>query len=223
MVLVSGSTESTLMQDLDAANCELLQRDIARVLVPRDEIARRIDELASEISDCYRSEAGPDGEAELTILAVLTGSLMFISDLIRRLPLKIRIDVMSASSYRGETTTPQDLVLRMAPEEHLTGKHVLVVDDILDTGTTLGSIVKEISARGPLSVRTCVLLHKVCGDIPCELVPDFYGFALPGEFVVGYGLDFDNLYRNLPDICVLQPHVLERGGRKFPDGGEAEG
>jgi len=209
------------MQDLDAGNCELLRRDIARVLVPRDEIARRIDELASEISDCYRYDAGPGGETNLTVLAVLTGSLMFISDLIRRLPLKMRIELISASSYRGKATTPQDLLLRIPPEEHLRGKHVLVVDDILDTGKTLGSILKEVRAHDPLSVRTCVLLHKVRDDIPLQIEPDFCGFDLPHEFVVGYGLDYDNLYRNLPDICVLKTHVL--GARESTGEGETEG
>ncbi len=198
------------MKARDLADGELLERDIARVVVPRDEIAERVEELARQIAECYRG-------GELIVLAVLTGSLIFLSDLVRRLPLRIRLNVMSASSYPGQATQPQKLRLKLPPEADLTGKHVLVVDDILDSGRTLQAIVRELESHEPASVRTCVLLKKNRTDAGGRIEPDFCGFSVEAEFVVGYGLDLDNLYRDLPDICVLKPHIVSA-----PTGGGAQ-
>jgi len=191
------------MADADA---ESWQGDIDRVVVPRDHIARRVGQLAAQITECYRGR-------ELTVLAVLTGSLIFLSDLIRRLPLKVRLKVMSACSYPGRTAEPKELKLALPDRADLVGRDVLVVDDILDTGRTLKAILEHVSSCGPLSVRTCVLLAKRRDTTPMPMVPDFCGFTTGPEFVVGYGLDFGDLYRNLPDICTLRPHVLAAGGR----------
>lgn len=174
--------------------------DILRVVVPREQIARRVDELAEEIARCYRGR-------ELSVLAVLTGSLVFLADLIRRLPLRLRLQVMTASSY-GADTEPGRLVVQIPSDVDLEGHDVLIVDDVLDTGHTLGEIIRRVSAQQPASLRCCVLLDKARPDIPSRPAADFCGFRIDGQFVVGYGLDVDNLYRNLPDICVLKESVL---------------
>lgn len=193
------------METFDTAGTRLLHPDIARVVVPRDEIARRIGELTAEITSCYRGQ-------EVTFLAVLTGSLVFLADLIRRLPLRIRVEVVSASSYRGEAIEPEDLQLGIPPRSDLEGRNVLVVDDILDTGRTLEMILDRTRSCGPASLRTCVLLSKVRDESHRRITPDFCGFTVAPEFVVGYGLDYNDLYRDLPDICVLRGEVFSRTG-----------
>jgi len=173
-----------------------------RVIIGRAKIKRRITTLARQIDAIYQGK-------ELTILAVLTGSLVFLSDLVRQLPLKIRIYVVRASSYCGKKSAPGKLTLSQIPE-CLAGQNVLIVDDILDTGQTLGGLLDRVKRRKPASVRTCVLLKKVrCSNGRVEA--DFVGFEIPDEFVVGYGLDYDDLYRNLPDICTLRKHILKEG------------
>lgn len=168
----------------------------ARVIISRGRIARRVGRLAAEIADRY------DG-LELTVLAVLTGSLIFLGDLIRRLPGRMRLDVVSICSYPGKATKAWKAKYRLPIPRGLRGKHVLVVDDILDSGQTLGRLLKDAAAQGPASLRSCVLLRKNRRDLPERLRPEFVGFDVPDEFLVGYGLDYDNLYRNLPDVCAL--------------------
>jgi hypoxanthine phosphoribosyltransferase len=171
--------------------------DVARVLVPRDDIARRVDELAAEIAEAYAGR-------ELTILAVMTGSLVFVSELIRRLPLRVRVEVAKVSSYPGTAVSTRGPRLLLPPAGELSGRHVLIVDDILDSGLTLESLAERVAGAGAEEVRACVLLRKARADLPRRVEADFVGFDVPDEFVVGYGLDYDNLYRNLPDLCVLK-------------------
>lgn len=180
-----------------------LADDIDRVLVDRHALDIRVSELAGEIARCYHKQ-------ELTIVGVLTGSLVFLADLIRRLPLRVKLSVISISSYPGRATTSRGPSITGLPPESLAGKHVLIVDDILDSGKTLLALKTQLAAHHPASLRTCVILRKQIPDFtPCTQA-DFAGFDVPNEFVVGYGLDYDNLYRNLPDICVLKPHCYDR-------------
>jgi len=167
--------------------------DIGRVLVTREEIARRVTELGREISAAYEGR-------DITIVAVLTGSLIFLADLIRQLPNRIRIFPISVSSYPGANTESQGPRLGAMPQ--LPAGDVLIVDDILDTGQTLDALVSHCR-RHVASVRACVLLNKK-RKMPRHVQADFTGFDIGEEFVVGYGLDFDNLYRNLPDIHELR-------------------
>jgi hypoxanthine phosphoribosyltransferase len=174
--------------------------DIERILIPRDRIAQRIDELGAQI--CRDLASLPPG-TEVILVPILTGAIIFVADLIRRLPLRVRISVLSARSYAGRTTQPLGAPLLGGIPDDLAGAFVIVIDDILDSGSTLRRCRAEIEARGPCAVRTCVLLRKdrpAAGSAPCEYV----GFDVPDEWVVGYGLDYNGYYRNLPDICVLR-------------------
>jgi hypoxanthine phosphoribosyltransferase len=166
-----------------------------RVLISEDKIRERVDKVAAQIVKAYEHQP-------LTIVGVLTGCLVFLADLIRRLDLPLRIALVQASSYRGATTTPGQLHVQDELLPDLKGRHILLVDDILDTGRTLKHMVKHLESLGTASVRTAVLLRKE-GRQEVEIEPDFVGFTIPNEFVVGYGLDYDDEYRNLPFIGVL--------------------
>jgi hypoxanthine phosphoribosyltransferase len=173
---------------------------LGQVLITRTEIAQRIKELAEEIVRNYDHR---DKDFELIIVAIMTGSLIFLADLVRAIPLPIRIAIMIVSNYPGTSTQAQGVRINYDLKENVQGKDVLVVDDILDTGQTLSAVVNLLGSRGAKSVRTCVLLNKMIGKDK-NLSPDFVGFEIPNKFVVGYGLDYDNLYRNYPQIAVLE-------------------
>jgi len=194
----------------NAVTNEAIRRDISRVIITREQISGRVKSLAEQIAECYLSDQ-PSDRTEITILAVLTGSLVFLADLIRRLPMKIRIDVVSASSYPGPRTSAAELALQIPSDMDLKGKHVLVVDDILDSGQTLDAILAAVSQHGPLSLKSCVLLAKKFPERPEPARCDFVGFVIEPEFVVGYGLDYGDLYRNLPEICTLTPEAIAAG------------
>jgi len=185
------------MEESSLISHEAYGRDIAGVLISRHRIASRLDELAGRITETY-----PEGE--LTILAALTGSLIFLSDLIRRLPLRLRVDVVRVSSYPHQATASRESRVLIAPAGDLPGRHVLIIDDILDTGKTLELIRGLALSAGAASARTCVLMSKRRDDLPARVAADFVGFDIEDQFVVGYGLDYGDLYRNLPDICLLR-------------------
>lgn len=181
-----------------------MERDIDRILIDRNAIAGRIAELAQEIR---RDLDGLEGDGEIVIVPILTGSIIFVADLMRCLPHKIRIGVVTATSYPGTATISQGATLAGELPDNLEGKHVLVVDDILDSGNTIRMVREQITRRNPRSVRVCVLLRKereAAMNTPCEYV----GFDIPDEFVVGYGLDYDDYYRNLPDIGTLKEEAM---------------
>jgi hypoxanthine phosphoribosyltransferase len=166
------------------------------ILISADRIQQRVSELAGEIAHDFRARR------PFTIVGVLTGSLMFLADLVRHLDLPLRIGLIQASSYRGETTTPG--ALHVAPEllPDVRDHHVLLLDDILDTGKTLSYLMEHIRSLGPASVRTGVLLRKL-GRQQVHIDPDYCGFDIPDRFVVGYGLDFNDQYRHFPYVAVL--------------------
>jgi len=174
---------------------------VGRLLVSRDTIASRVDALAGQIACEYAGR-------EVTLLAVLTGAVVFLADLIRRLPLRLKLTVVSVRSYPGETTKSRgpDFISQMP--SGLAGKDVLIIDDILDSGQTLGALLRAVGEQNPSSLRTCVLLRKDRPDLPDRPRPNFVGFEVEDEFVIGYGLDFGDLYRNLPDICVLKQGLV---------------
>ncbi len=171
-----------------------------QVLIDRDRIAARVQELAAQIS---RDLANVRSEGEIVLVPILTGSIIFVADLIRHLPHKIRIEVATVQSYYGEKQKVKRTKIIGALPRDVDGKHVLIVDDILDSGETIQLIRNELEQRNPKSIRACVLLRKqrpAAMQTPCEYV----GFDIPDEFVVGYGLDYQSYYRNLPDVCTFK-------------------
>jgi len=179
----------------------------AEVLIPAGEIARRIGELGEQIASDLRAEleregAGVDAPERIVLLPVLDGAVIFLADLIRRMPMTMRMEMVSVSSYRGATTESKGARLRSALPDDLGGKHVVIVDDIYDTGQTLSLLQQLIAEQSPASLRTCVLLDKQAKRTQQATI-DYVGFEIPDEFVVGYGLDYDGLYRNLPDVRIL--------------------
>jgi hypoxanthine phosphoribosyltransferase len=165
------------------------------ILLSEDQIQTKVAELGRQIEADYQGK-------RLTIVAVLTGSLILLADLIRRIHLPLRVALLQASSYKGATTSAGALIINEAFVPDVTGRDVLLLDDILDTGHTLGTLVHRMIDRGALSVRTAVLLRKI-GRQEVQLEPDYCGFSIPDKFVVGYGLDYDDDYRHLPYVAVL--------------------
>lgn len=158
-------------------------------------IAREVARLGREIRAVY-------GQGDLTVVTVLHGALVFTADLIRELDMPLRLETVTASSYRGKAKRPNELDVRSDSLEHIAGQDVLVVDDILDTGNTMSKVVEDVKRFGPKSVRSAVLLDKPSRR-EVDITADFVGFEIPDLFVIGYGLDFDGRYRNLPDILSL--------------------
>ncbi|MBN1345538.1 MAG: hypoxanthine phosphoribosyltransferase [Phycisphaerae bacterium] len=180
-----------------------MQADIDRILIPSGQIAARVKQLAHDITQTYA-----DSEQGLMIVCVLSGSIVFVADLIRHLPIKTKIGSIAVSSYKGKTTRSLGPALIGRLEADVAGRNVLLVDDIIDTGQTLRLAQNELAAQGPASLRTCVLLRKP-HRAPRDVRVDFVGFDVEDVFVVGYGLDYDGDYRNLPDVAVLKPHVYD--------------
>ncbi|QEH32007.1 Hypoxanthine phosphoribosyltransferase [Aquisphaera giovannonii] len=176
-----------------------------KVLISEDEIRERVHALGKQIEADYQGRP-------LTILAVLTGSLIVLADLVRRIGVPHRIALIQASSYPGATTTATTLVINETFAPDVSGRDVLLLDDILDTGHTLSALVRHVADRGAKSVRTAVLLRKV-GRQEVPLEPDYCGFTIPNAFVVGYGLDYDDDYRHLPFVGVLDQQDQEAGPR----------
>ena len=173
------------------------------VLITADQIERRVGELAAQIAPLYRGEP-------LTIVGILTGSLMFLADLVRRLDGPLRIGLIQASSYGG--TQSGTLTVGREIQGDVRGRHVLLLDDILDTGQTLRHLVEHMRQLEPRSLRVAVLLRKQ-GKQRVEVSADFVGFEIPDEFVVGYGLDYNDEYRYLPHVAVLPREMYsERTG-----------
>jgi hypoxanthine phosphoribosyltransferase len=178
-----------------------MQDDIEKVLIGAADIQRRIGEMAREISRDVS-----DFSEGLTIVPILTGAMIFTADLMRQIPLKMKINLMTVSSYPGAALRTQGSTLVAKQLGDVKGRHVLLIDDILDSGGTLKLVVPVLQNLGAASVKICVLLRKD-RDTAREVHADYVGFDIPDEFVIGYGLDYDNVYRNLPEICTLKASV----------------
>jgi hypoxanthine phosphoribosyltransferase len=177
-----------------------MQADLERILFDEATIHRRLDELAARISNDYR-------DRELTVIVILNGSVILAADLLRRIPLPLKLDCLSVASYHGGVKPSGELVFRQVPLPDVAGRHVLILDDILDSGATLASIREKLETAGPLSMRICVLLEKKRTRARA-IEPDYVGFEIADEFVVGYGLDYMERYRNLPCIGVLRKDLI---------------
>ena len=170
-----------------------------RTLLSESDLNAGVRRMASEITQRY-------GDHPLTILGVMTGSVVLLADLIRQLSMPLRVGVVQASSYRGGTTRGE-LFINSDLMPDVSGRDVVLVDDIFDTGNTLAKLVELVRQLGPTSVRTAVLLRKD-GRQEVAMEPDFVGFSIPDEFVVGYGLDYQDEYRNLSFVAALEPHEI---------------
>jgi hypoxanthine phosphoribosyltransferase len=179
-----------------------LVSDVAEVLLTEEQIAAKVAELGQRITADYAGH-------ELTLVSVLKGSLPFMADLMRRISLPVRIDLMEVSSYGGSATESSGLVRILkdlsAPIE---GRDVLLVEDIIDTGLTLNYLLRYLKGKNPRSIKVCSLLDKPARRL-VEFPLDYVGFEIPDAFVVGYGLDFGEVYRNLRFVGVLRPEAYE--------------
>ena len=180
------------------------QKEIAEVLITEEQIAARVTELTREIQGDFEGR-------ELVVVSLLTGTVMFLADLIRHLELPLRLDFMGVSSY-GDGTESGDLVFTKELRLDVAGRDVLLVDDILDTGKTLDRVLAKLFVLHPRSIKTCVLLDKPSRRTE-KVKADYVGFVIPDKFVVGYGLDFAERYRNLPFVGVLHANVYRQHAR----------
>ncbi len=186
--------------------------EIDQVLISRERIAARVRELAGRLAgDLARQlredQTGPGVEGRVVLVPIMTGAMIFTADLIREMPIKLSLGLVAVSSYPGESITSKGAHLASELPRDLAGKHVVIIDDILDSGQTLHLIRRAIIEQKAASVRICVLLSKQVPRV-AEVTPDYVGFEIPDAFVVGYGLDYDGYYRNYPEIATLKPIAL---------------
>lgn len=179
-----------------------MENDLDKIILTQEQITKRVAELGEEITKDYQDK-------QLVVIGILRGAAVFMADLIREVKLPMEIDFMSVSSYGASTKSSGVVRINKDLDSTITDKHVLIVEDIVDTGLTLKYIVENLMSRKPASVRLCTLLDK-----PSRRAVDvdvhYNGFTIPDEFVVGYGLDYAEIYRNLPYIGVLKPEIYTR-------------
>ena len=176
---------------------------IAEVLYTQEEIQRRVAKLGAEITRDY------EGKEDIVLVGILRGSYIFLADLSRYIDLPFRVDFMAAHSYGRSTTSRGEIEIKKDLSDPIDGAHVILVEDILDSGNTLDYLSKILTARNPASIRIVTMLDKPERRVKA-VTADYYGFVVPNAFVVGYGLDYDGLYRNLPYIGILKPEVYEK-------------
>jgi len=175
--------------------------DVKEVLITSEEIEAKVREIGARITEDY------SGEKPL-LIGILRGAVVIMSDLMRNIDLRCELDFMDISSYGSGSSSSGVVRILKDLEEDITDRHVLIVEDIIDTGLTLSYLMRSLYARKPASLEICALLSKPSRR-RADLDVKYLGFEVPDEFVVGYGLDYAGSYRNLPDICVLKPEVFE--------------
>jgi hypoxanthine phosphoribosyltransferase len=180
--------------------------DIDKTLIPEDELQQRIAQIGREINETYTDEDCP------LLVCVLKGAFMFLADLTRHLRIRHEVDFMETSSYGARTVSSGVVRILLDLERNIQGRHVLIVEDIVDSGRTLDYVTRNLKTREPASLRVCTLLDKPSRRV-IEVPLDFVGFEVPDEFVVGYGLDFAEVYRNLPFIGVLREEIYAEPDR----------
>ena len=183
------------------SNKNILDKDIAEVIITEDELQKRIEELGEEITASYNSDD------DIIMIGVLRGAILFMADLARKIQLPVTFDFMDVSSYGDSTTSSGVVRIIKDLEENIENKHVLIAEDIMDTGLTLKHVVEMLKTRNPASIKIATLLDKPERRVQKKITADFNGFEVPDKFVVGYGLDFAEKYRNLPYIGVLKEEL----------------
>jgi hypoxanthine phosphoribosyltransferase len=182
-----------------------LHDDIAQILLTEEQISTRVAELGARITADYQGRP-------VTLVSVLKGSLPFMADLMRAIDLPLRIDLMEVSSYGGATTESSGLVRILKDlSASIAGEDVLIVEDIIDTGLTLNYLIRYLRGKNPKTLRICTLLDKPARRL-VEIPVDYIGFEIPDQFVIGYGLDYGEVYRNLRFVGVLKPEVYGAAG-----------
>ena len=180
-----------------------MERDIQKILLTEEQLKERIRELGEILTEEYKDK-------NPVVVGVLKGVVIFYADMIRSIKVPCQMDFMWISSYSGTDSTGQ-MQVRKDVSCDINGRHVLILEDIFDTGNSLDFTYKHLLSKGAASVKICTLLDKPERRKPgITLVPDYVGFTIPNEFVVGYGLDFDEKYRNLPYVGVLKPEAYEK-------------
>lgn len=179
-----------------------MERDIQEIMLTAEQIRTKVREMGEQITSDYKNK-------DLLMVCVLKGGVVFMADLMRAIDLPIDIDFMAVSSYGASTQSSGVVRILKDLEKSVEGKHILIVEDIVDTGLTLKYLVENLAARKAASVKICTLLEKPDRrKVTIDL--DYCGFTIPDKFVIGYGLDFDEKYRNLPYIAVLKPEVYAK-------------
>jgi hypoxanthine phosphoribosyltransferase len=173
--------------------------DVGEVLISDQDIRKRTEELGRQITEDYRGK-------DPLLICILKGGLMFLADLMRAIDLPLEIDFIAVSSYGDSTESSGVVRILMDLERNIQGRHVLIVEDIIDTGRTLSYIIENLRTRGPASIRVCTLLDKPARR-ELEIPIDYVGFTIPDKFVIGYGLDYGEIYRNLPFVGILKPEL----------------
>ncbi|MDO4865720.1 MAG: hypoxanthine phosphoribosyltransferase [Clostridia bacterium] len=180
-----------------------MEKDIARVLLSQEQIQTRVEEMGRQIAWDYRGK-------NPAMVCILKGAVMFYTDLLRAMPIQLSMDFMAVSSYGKRTKSSGEVEIRKDLSTSIENRHVIIVEDIIDSGFTLTYLTRMLAARGAASIKVCTLLDKPSRRAPgITLKSDYSGFVVGDEFVVGYGLDYAEAYRNLPYIGVLKPEVYE--------------
>ena len=180
-----------------------MERDIEKILLTEEQIKARIAELGKEISRDYEGK-------DPVVLGVLKGVVVFYADMIRHITVPCQMDFMCLSSYQGTTSTG-NMIVKQDMSVDVSGRHVLILEDIFDTGGSLNYTYNHLMSKNPASVKICTLLDKPDRRRPgITLKCDYVGFTIPNEFVVGYGLDYNEHYRNLPYVGILKPEVYTK-------------
>ena len=180
---------------------QIMTQDIAKVLISEEQIQQRVKELGEQLVKDY-SEC----DGEVILICILKGAVMFFADLARAMNMHLQMEFMGISSYGNEQKTSGIVRITKDIDTSITDKHVIIAEDIMDSGLTLSHLTKLLSSRSPASLKICCLLDKPSRR-ECDIAPDYCGFIIPNEFVVGYGLDYLWFYRNLPYVGVLTPSV----------------
>ena len=180
---------------------EFMAMHVGKVLIDEESIRRRVAELGEQLSKDYEDK-------EVVLICILKGAVMFFSDLARAMTIQLKMDFMGISSYGDAEKTSGIVKIAKDIDTSITGKHVIIAEDIMDSGLTLLHLKRILMERKPASLRICCLLDKP-ERRECDIRPDYCGFTIPNEFVVGYGLDFRGEYRNLPYVGVMKPEAYE--------------
>ncbi|GAA4699744.1 hypoxanthine phosphoribosyltransferase [Pseudonocardia yuanmonensis] len=185
----------------------MYDEDIASVLVTEQQIGEKTAELAEQIGKDYADLCGPGGrDSDLLLVGVLKGAVMFMTDFARAMPLPVQLEFMAVSSYGSSTSSSGVVRILKDLDRDIAGRHVLIVEDIIDSGLTLSWLLKNLESRQPASLEVVTLLRKP-DAVKVEVPVKYVGFDIPNEFVVGYGLDYGERYRDLPYIGTLDPSV----------------